>query len=66
MVRGEGVAKDVRLAYMWLELAAAQGDENASKWRDVVASFMTSEQIAEAEKMAEDMAKKNRRKQQKP
>ena len=63
---GEGVEQDVRLAYMWFVLAGAQGDEKAIENRDAVAEDMTPEQIAEAEKMAEEMAKKIAENQQKP
>ena len=37
---GHGVPHDSVLAYMWLDLAAAQGDPLAPKTRDVVAANM--------------------------
>ena len=39
---------------MWLNLAAANGIDVGSKARDLVAKEMTSEQIAEAQKMARE------------
>ena len=52
--KGDGVAQDVVLAHMWWTLAASQGDEAATKDRDIVAGMMTSEQLAEAQKLARD------------
>ena len=49
--RGQGVARDLTLAYMWLSLAAAQGDVVASEYRGRLAAAMTPEQIAEAERL---------------
>ncbi len=55
---GQGVPLDDVLAYMWFNLAAAQGHENAKESRDRVASKMTPDQIAEAQRMAREwMAK---------
>ena len=57
---GEGVPQDYVLAYMWLNLAAAQGGVSwpegyaPSYRRDVVAKSMTREQIAEAQKLARE------------
>ncbi len=43
---------------MWLNLAAASGIDVSSKARDLVAKEMTSEQIAEAQKMAREWMEK--------
>ncbi|MBT3481899.1 MAG: SEL1-like repeat protein [Opitutales bacterium] len=51
---GEGVLQDDAKAHMWLNLAAANGIDVGSKARDLVAKEMTSEQIAEAQKMARE------------
>ena len=51
---GQGVPQDYVLAHMWFNLAAAQGNEDGKKNRDIVAKRMTSEQIAEAQKLARD------------
>ena len=51
---GEGVPQDYVLAHMWFNIAAASGYENALKARDLQASQMTSDQIAEAQQHARD------------
>ena len=56
---GKGVEQDNSLAYMWFSLAAAQGNKTAKENRDKVAKRMTAEQIAEAEKIAEDCRARN-------
>jgi TPR repeat protein len=50
---GQGVPQDAVLAYMWLNLAAAQEPDAVGK-RDVAASQMAPEQIAEAQRMARE------------
>jgi uncharacterized protein len=60
--QGEGVPKDLVTAYVWFELAAAGGDklqspitsQNALSYRDLVATKMKKDQIAEAQKRARD------------
>jgi TPR repeat protein len=52
--KGQGVPRDDVLAYMWFNLAAAQGDPNGKGLRDLVAKSMTREQIAEAQKLARE------------
>ena len=47
--KGEGVPQDIVQAHMWFDLAAAQGHENAQNNRDIAASQMTPDQIAEAQ-----------------
>ncbi len=42
------------MSYMWLNLAAAQGDENAREARYVAAYQMTPEQIAEAQTLSRE------------
>ena len=51
---GEGVTQDYVLAHMWFNLAAAQGVDQANAARDVVAEHMTSEQVAEAQRLARE------------
>jgi TPR repeat protein len=46
---GEGVPKNITEAYFWFNLAAAQGDDDAEKNRDILAKRMTREQIADAQ-----------------
>ena len=52
--RGEGVPQDYVLAHMWFNLGAAQGDANAVDNRDIAASKMTRDQLAEAQRLARD------------
>ena len=51
---GDGVPQDYVLAYMWWNLAAAQGLENAQKNKDLVEKQMTREQIAEAQRLSRE------------
>jgi TPR repeat protein len=57
--QGRGVLKDYVQAHMWLNLAAAKGLENAAQRRDLVASQMTPEQIAEAQRLAKEWIEKH-------
>ncbi len=52
--KGQGVPQDYILAHMWLTLAAAQGNEGGKKGRDLAATRMTREQIAEAQRLARE------------
>ena len=58
-VYGEGVIQDYVLGYMWWNIAASNGYEDAKKYIDFVESMMTPEQLAEAEKLARECIKKN-------
>jgi TPR repeat protein len=49
--KGEGVPVDCQAAYMWLRLAARQGNRQALKNIDIIAAKMTEEDIAKAEQM---------------
>ncbi len=51
---GDGALQDYSKAHMWYNLAALGGDEQSRSNRDAVAEIMTSEQIAEAQKMARE------------
>ena len=50
---GQGVPQDVVLAYMWLSLAATQ-QPDVEVERDVAASEMTPDEIAEAQRLARE------------
>ena len=50
--RGLGLPQDYVLAYMWLNLAAAHGDEKWKNHRDLIAKIVTAPQLAEAQKLA--------------
>ena len=49
---GEGVTQDMVRAYMWFDLAAALGNENAKGARDQAAQDLSPAQIAEAQRLA--------------
>jgi hypothetical protein len=48
------VPQDYALAYKWFNLAAAQNNQDAEKYRDSIAQRMTPAQIAEAQKLARE------------
>jgi TPR repeat protein len=50
---GQGVQQDVVLAYMWLSLASAN-EPDAVRERDLAASQMTPDEIAEAQRLARE------------
>ena len=56
---GKGVPQDIAQAHMWYNIAAANGDELAKKFRINLARKMTSDQIAEAQRMAREMVEAN-------
>ena len=51
---GIGVIEDEVMAHLWFNLAAAQGNKNAREYRDMVATEMTPDQIAEAQRLARE------------
>ena len=52
--KGKGVPQDYIQAHMWSNLAAARGNANGRKNRDLVAKRMTHAQIAEAQALARE------------
>jgi hypothetical protein len=48
------VSQDYVHAYMWFNLSAEQGDQDATQSRDNVALKMTPARIAEAQKLARE------------
>ncbi len=53
-LEGEGVPRDYTMSYMWLNLAADQGNEGAITYRSLLENEMTTEQIAEAQKLSRE------------
>ncbi|WP_162901375.1 tetratricopeptide repeat protein [Breoghania sp. L-A4] len=49
---GRGVPQDFVLGYMWINVAAASGQQDAVRVRDAIGPRMTSQQINEAQKLA--------------
>ena len=56
---GRGVPQNYVSAYMWWNLAAAQGHENAQANRDIVQRIMTSADINRAQQLAEECLARN-------
>jgi len=53
-MRGDGVTKDYVEAYKWTLLAAAQGNEKSKEGVTILERVMTSEQIAEGQRLARE------------
>ncbi len=56
---GQGVPMDDVRAHMWFNLAAARGNANAAKNRDIIATRLTPQQMAEAQKLARECQARN-------
>ena len=56
---GDGVLQDYAKAHMWYNIAGANGYEFGGKNRDALAKEMTSDQLAEAQRMAREMVEAN-------
>ena len=56
---GQGVLQNNVQAHMWFNIAAVKGDKDAVKNRDIVASKMTTEQIAQAQRLAKECQARN-------
>ena len=59
MSQDNGFLQDYAKAQMWFNPAAAIGIEGWRKGRDIVAEEMTSDQLAEAQKIALEMVEAN-------
>ena len=51
---GKKITQDLVQAYFWFDLAAASGMDTAKQNRNVTASHMTAEQIAEAKRLTQE------------
>ncbi len=58
--KGHGVTQDNVQAHMWYSLAAARGNKIARNKRDLLATKMTPDQIAEAQKLAREWKPKGK------
>lgn len=56
---GLGTLKDIIYAHMWSNIASSNGIDIASAYRDSLEDNMTSEQIAEAQKLARECVSKD-------
>ena len=59
---GMGVRQDYTLAYMWLNIGAANGSSAAKRWRKKVAGNMTTKAIEKARSLAKRCIKTNYKK----
>ena len=55
---GEGVPEDYVKAYAWINLAAAQGQKDVVKAKDSIREKITTEQVAEAQKLSGELYKR--------
>ena len=58
-LRGHGVPKDVVRAHAWLSLAAMRGSKSARERRVEVEAMMSAAELAEAEKLRQEMMGSN-------
>jgi TPR repeat protein len=56
---GQGVVQDFTKAHMWFNLGGAQGNERSIENRNLTAAKMNPQQIAKAQKMAQDCLARN-------
>ena len=57
---GDDLPQDDVLAYMWLNLSAAQGQEGAQAAKELIVQRMTREQIGEAQRMSREWMEAHR------
>ena len=57
---GEGVPQDSVLAHMWLNLAVSKGQEEVVELRDAIATILTPQQLAEAQRLAREWKPKGK------
>jgi len=55
---GQGVLKNFQAAYVWWSIASANGDKNSKKNLQSLSSEMTPQQIAQAQKEADELRKR--------
>jgi TPR repeat protein len=58
--RGDGVFQDWIRAYAWLDVAAANGSEDAARMRNTIALDLTDEQFAAAIALGREFTEKYR------
>ncbi len=57
---GRGVPRNYVRAYMWASLAAAQGIEDSAKGLEILEKKMTSDRLAEAQRLAREWTPKGK------
>jgi len=61
--QGQGVIEDYAKAHMWFNICEYSGDKDAAKAREKVSKLMTSQQLAEAQRMAREWVEKFEKRQ---
>ncbi len=56
--KGDGVARDYSMAYIWWDIAAARGHGAARKYRDAAAAKLDPASLAEAQKLSTEYFKR--------
>ena len=56
--KGHGVAQDYTMAYVWYNIAAAQGQADARKNREAVAAELDAASLAKAQKLSKEYFKR--------
>jgi hypothetical protein len=53
-MNGQGVVQDYIKSHMWFNLCASKGSDVGIKNRDMLAKYLTSQQLTEAQKLASE------------
>ena len=61
----DGFIQDYAKAHMWFNISAYSGNPDASETRDTVSKLMTSQQLAEAQRMAREWVENFEKRQKK-
>jgi TPR repeat protein len=56
-----GVEKDIVKSYVWIVIAATNGDEHSKQGKEFLKKRLTPEQLAKAEAKVKEMTEKNPR-----
>ena len=56
--KGEGLPMDYVMGYAWMDVAARQGHYAAPNYRDLIALILSTEDIAKAKALSDELAKK--------
>jgi len=59
--KGDGVPRDLVLAYQWVSLAANKGNKEAIKGRKILVNILSVEQLRKGERLVRKWTKNNQR-----
>ncbi len=57
---GQGVPRDFVQAYKWFTISLANGNTYSARYRDQLATMMTPDQLAEAQRLAREWKPRGR------